>query len=700
MKQKNWLPALIVAVALGFMACGEADDGGGSTGAGPLSASDVGLQLYSVRGLVNSNRTGDYEYIKNLLAAVKNVGYQNVEPYDYWGLSPDEWKSILEEVGLKVTGLHHGIPGNGIQGGSPTPTQVMKDDVVTLKTYLDAFGLDYSIINYAGWTTEAQWDMFYDSLKRYVGVLHDEGIKVGFHSHNHEYAEFRPDVGPITELPERVYDKIVETVDIVEIDLHWAMRGGIDPVDAIKEYTNPNGRYNGARTKLQYLHMKDISIAAHSGNYVPTRFEEIGDGTIDWPEVIKAGKEQGIKYYVVEQDGNYWDNTLSADAGMGPIDFSQAGQLKSIRRSFDYLRQFFNSSYRYPVKPNLEGTSNQIKRDQLSVQLYTVFSAIFPHWGDKAGIRDNILKPIADIGYKNVELFHPSGLSGADRKEILTETGLNPSSMHQNLPNGIAFDPSTDTAALAEMVTFLHDLGLNHIFVAFGDFASFDGYLDGEPTYDASGVQTGSISDGGARKFLGVLNDFRNALRNANAETAAWNPYVTQNPNGGYTNSFPITVNYHNHTQEFAQGDNSRTTFWDLLINAGYKVELDTHWAVRGAQNPVNLILKHSKAIICLHIKDLAFAFSNAPSNQPGSPNYAIPSLGMNFRYEEIGDGVLNWDQIFRASNKIGIQYYVVEQDANYIDGSTDYGNTSGDPFKSLKRSYDYIKANFGGEGF
>jgi sugar phosphate isomerase/epimerase len=121
---------------------------------------------------------------------------------------------------------------------------------------------------------------------------------------------------------------------------------------------------------------------------------------------------------------------------------------------------------------------------------------------------------------------------------------------------------------------------------------------------------------------------------------------------------------------------------------------------VRGAQNPVNLIQKHPKAIIYLHIKDLAFAFANAPSNQPGSPNYAIPSLGMNFRYEEIGDGILSWDQIFRAGNRIGIQYYVVEQDANYIDGSTNYGDTSGDPFKSIKRSYDSIKANFGGKGF
>jgi sugar phosphate isomerase/epimerase len=49
----------------------------------------------------------------------------------------------------------------------------------------------------------------------------------------------------------------------------------------------------------------------------------------------------------------------------------------------------------------------------------------------------------------------------------------------------------------------------------------------------------------------------------------------------------------------------------------------------------------------------------------------------------EIGNGNLNWPAIIQAAEKSGCEWFIVEQDI-----------CPGDPFESIKISYDYIKAN------
>ena len=49
----------------------------------------------------------------------------------------------------------------------------------------------------------------------------------------------------------------------------------------------------------------------------------------------------------------------------------------------------------------------------------------------------------------------------------------------------------------------------------------------------------------------------------------------------------------------------------------------------------------------------------------------------------EIGNGNIWWDGVMETAKKIGVKSYVVEQDANFIDG---------DPFKSIAASAEYLK--------
>jgi sugar phosphate isomerase/epimerase len=641
MKHTKWLGiiALMVLTVLGFIAC-SSDGRNGRSGSVPLTSDDVGLQLWTIRGLVlpdqgSPDHRGDFEYIKSLLSEVKNIGYRNIEPNDYWGLTPEQWKQILDDVGLKVSGIHHGIPGNG---GDPAAA-VDQEDITTLKSYLDVFGLDYSIINYAGWTTEAEWNTFYESLTAYVDALHTAGIKVGFHSHNHEYAHFQDAESRSVTKNKRVYDKIVQTVDFVEIDLHWSFRGGMDPVQAIKEYTDGDGRYHQYKDKLRYLHMKDISLLYRDGNDTPFRFEELGGGTINWPEVVKAGKEQGVKYYIVEQDADYMPDL----EGTG---FASKGQIRSITTSYEYLARFFDSKYQYPSRPKLASYSNKIKPEQVSIQLYNFRGPEAGHNGDKGWIKTNILQKVKDAGYQNVEPYNTWGLTGAEWAEILNAVGLKVSSWHQGI--------TADESVIASLISVWKELptpegkGLTHVFINSLNFKEYD-----DPSTAAN---------------LADIAAFRETMR-------------TFDP------GYPVTVNYHTHSQEFEQPADSKDTPFAGIVLTGAKIELDTHWALRAGVNTVDLMLQYPKDITYLHIKDASFTPTKAAAD-------AITET-LNYNYEEIGDGVFKWDDIFRAANYIGVKYFVVEQDANYIGGSATYGDyTSGDPFASAKRSYDYLKAH------
>ncbi len=102
---------------------------------------------------------------------------------------------------------------------------------------------------------------------------------------------------------------------------------------------------------------------------------------------------------------------------------------------------------------------------------------------------------------------------------------------------------------------------------------------------------------------------------------------------------------YHNHDWEFTRFDGQSA--YDLLLEATdphlVKMELDTYWVKRAGEDPVEYLNRLRARCPLLHIKDM----------EPGEEHY----------FAEIGEGVLDWDAIFRAADAAGTQWVVVEQD-------------------------------------
>jgi sugar phosphate isomerase/epimerase len=128
---------------------------------------------------------------------------------------------------------------------------------------------------------------------------------------------------------------------------------------------------------------------------------------------------------------------------------------------------------------------------------------------------------------------------------------------------------------------------------------------------------------------------------------------------------------YHNHAFEFAPG--LKRVPIDVLMEAAdeklVSLELDVFWASIAGQDPVNMLKRYADRIPLLHLKDKAEGY-------PEQFDEKIPRSV----FKEVGAGVLDIPGILKAASKAGVKHYFVEQD-----------ETSGDPLRSLARSYDYL---------
>ena len=130
-----------------------------------------------------------------------------------------------------------------------------------------------------------------------------------------------------------------------------------------------------------------------------------------------------------------------------------------------------------------------------------------------------------------------------------------------------------------------------------------------------------------------------------------------------------MTLSYHNHALEFVRF--GKSTVLDFIYEATnpahLKAELDTYWVQLGGGDPASWLEKLSGRAPLLHLKDYTIDAKHNPI------------------YTEIGQGNLDWKRVLTAAEKAGTEWLIVEQDT-----------CPGDPFDSIKISYDYLAGLLG----
>lgn len=135
--------------------------------------------------------------------------------------------------------------------------------------------------------------------------LAEHGITLCYHNHHVDLAQFEG---------ERVFDIVRRVAPSLnfEVDLHWVQRGGMAPLDMLKAYSGV----------CKLIHVKDFRIvplpqaavdemtsgdrAAGFAMFVNlAQFAEVGQGNMNWPELLPASEAAGAEYFFIEQDDTY-----------------------------------------------------------------------------------------------------------------------------------------------------------------------------------------------------------------------------------------------------------------------------------------------------------------------------------------------------------------------------------------------------------
>jgi sugar phosphate isomerase/epimerase len=122
-----------------------------------------------------------------------------------------------------------------------------------------------------------------------------------------------------------------------------------------------------------------------------------------------------------------------------------------------------------------------------------------------------------------------------------------------------------------------------------------------------------------------------------------------------------LTLLYHNHDFEFANGD-GLAELYGSVPDEFLKAEIDAAWVSIGGQDPVQYVTDLKGRVPLVHVKDYN------PANTP--------------RWTPCGQGVMPMPELLTASEAAGAEFVVIELD-----------ESPGDPLEAVAASYEYLKS-------
>jgi sugar phosphate isomerase/epimerase len=251
------------------------------------------------------------------------------------------------------------------------------------------------------------------------------------------------------------------------------------------------------------------------------------------------------------------------------------------------------------------------------------------------------LHKIAEIGYREVELFELPVSNPHYRKKNFSDAGLTCVSGHFYL----------DEFKNPRIIDAAKELGLRYMIVVFPTLRSLSSrevskmkFEDLVPLYDKI-----------------TLDDYK------------WNADEF-NRLGEKLHQNGLQLGYHNHAVDLKRFGNAIAL--DTLIESTeprlVTFEMDCGHVIHAGRDPIEYLKKYPQRIELLHLKDLKPGFET-------STTLDTEEKGTN---TEIGAGGIDWNKLFAVAKQGGhVKHYFVEH-----EGKMDHP-----PLEAIKISYDYL---------
>jgi sugar phosphate isomerase/epimerase len=263
LSRRHFLTTTAGAIAAaGMMGAGCMKEKESTTKAATSRVIPVGLQLYSVRKDCEKDLPGT-------VAKVAKMGYQGVEFAGYYNYSAKDLRKMLDDNGLVCCGTH-------------TAWETLADDkLADTIAFNKTIGNKYLI---CPWlkpdeaNARQQWLTYAKRFGELAEKVKPHGMQVGYHNHAHDFAPVDGTTG---------WDLLASNTPrdvIMQFDTGNALDGGGDPLVYLK-------RYPGRATTI---HIKEYSKTNKNAL--------IGEGDINWAEVLRLCRSGGTKWYIIEEE--------------------------------------------------------------------------------------------------------------------------------------------------------------------------------------------------------------------------------------------------------------------------------------------------------------------------------------------------------------------------------------------------------------
>ena len=250
----------------------------------------IGLQLYSIRDYMDKDPL-------DTLNKVKAMGYEDFETYGlgvdnlhYYNMPAATFRNMLDDLELTTSSGHYDFAS--YFNASDDELKYFVDQCIK-----GAISVGHKYITWPWLAPENRnmegYKMMVDKLNRISEQIHAAGLSFAYHNHGYEFTDHDGD---------SCFALILRGTDPelvkLQLDMYWVAHNTDEsPADII------------ARDPKRFVmwHIKDMDKQTRD-------YTEMGNGSIDYHDILKNASQEGLEYYFIEQGGNYTVNSMQSAA--------------------------------------------------------------------------------------------------------------------------------------------------------------------------------------------------------------------------------------------------------------------------------------------------------------------------------------------------------------------------------------------------
>ncbi len=251
---------------------------------------EFGLQLYTLRNEMPGQPV-------EILKQIASFGYKQIESYEgpkgmFWGMSKNDFKKLMDDLGMNLVASH---------------CDIFKDfEKKTAEAA--AAGMQYLVCPWIGpQKTLDEYKRMAEKFNQCGELCKKAGIRFAYHNHDYSFKTLEEQI-PQSILMNETDPSLVD----FEMDIYWVVTAGENPENWLSKYPN----------RFRLCHIKDRTgtpVADNSKNSI-----DLGTGIIPFDKILKTAFDNGMQYFLVEQE---------AYPGGSPLD--------AVKKNAEYLKKLY-----------------------------------------------------------------------------------------------------------------------------------------------------------------------------------------------------------------------------------------------------------------------------------------------------------------------------------------------------------------------